>query len=31
VSFPRVARASQPWALSRNPVGIQHWNSQKAF
>ena len=21
--FPRVARASQPWALGRNPVGIQ--------
>src|SRR2546426_8853970 len=21
-SFPRVARASQPWALRRNPVGI---------
>src|SRR5205814_119150 len=20
--FPRVARASQPWALGRNPVGI---------
>jgi outer membrane protein, multidrug efflux system len=22
-AFPRVARASQPWAWSRNPVGIQ--------
>lgn len=22
--LPRVARASQPWALSRNPVGILH-------
>src|SRR5688572_12439904 len=21
--FPRVARASQPWALGRNPVGIR--------
>ena len=27
--FPKVARASQPWALCRNPVGIQHWNSRK--
>ena len=23
VPFPRVARCSQPWALSRNPVGIR--------
>ena len=23
--FPRVARASQPWALGRNPVGIPGW------
>ena len=23
VTFPRVARCSQPWALSRNPVGIR--------
>ena len=23
--FPRVARASQPWALGRNPVGILGW------
>src|ERR1043166_4991649 len=22
LSFPRVARSSQPWALRRNPVGI---------
>src|ERR1039458_3231159 len=24
-SLPRVARASQPWALRRNPVGILRW------
>ena len=24
---PRVARSSQPWALSRNPVGIRPGNS----
>ena len=29
--FPRVARSSQPWALRRNPFGIQHWNSRKAL
>ena len=29
--FPRVARASQPWAWSRNPFGIQLWNSRKAL
>src|SRR6266567_1646630 len=23
VTFPRVARSSQPWALSRNPFGIE--------
>ena len=23
--LPRVARASQPWALRRNPFGILHW------
>ena len=25
---PRVARASQPWALGRNPVGIRHGSEQ---
>ena len=25
--FPRVARASQPWALGRNPVGILRWGA----
>ena len=29
--FPRVARSSQPWALCRNPVGIQRWNFRKAL
>ena len=29
--FPKVARSSQPWALSRNPVGIQQGNSRKAL
>ena len=29
--FPRVARASQPWASSRNPFRIQLWNSRKAL
>ena len=29
-AFPRVARGSQPWALSRNPFGIQRWNFRKA-
>ena len=28
---PRVARASQPWALIRNPVGIQAANIRKAL
>ena|ERR1039458_1680161 len=27
--FPKVARASQPWALSRNPFGIYLRNSRK--
>ena len=27
--FPRVARASQPWAGGRNPVGIQRWDFRK--
>ena len=27
--FPRVARASQPWASSRNSVGIQRANSRR--
>ena len=30
-TFPRVARSSQPWALSRNPVGIQLWNFRKTL
>ena len=29
--FPRVARASQPWADGWNPVGIQLRNSRKAL
>ena len=29
--FPRVARASQPWASSRNPVGIQRAHSRKTL
>ena len=29
--IPRVARSSQPWALRRNPFGIQLWNLRKAF
>ena len=29
-AFPRVARGSQPWALGRNPFGIQRWNFRKA-
>ena len=29
--FPRVARASQPWAGGRNPVGILRWNCRKTF
>src|SRR6185369_6243312 len=29
-TFPKVARSSQPWALSRNPVGIHFRNSRKA-
>jgi len=29
--FPRVARSSQPWALCRNPVGIQLWNFRTAL
>jgi len=28
--FPRVARPSQPWALSRNPFGIRTWDFRKA-
>ena len=27
--FPKVARASQPWAGGRNPVGIQDWNFEE--
>jgi len=30
-TFPRVARSSQPWALSRNPFGILLWNFRKAL
>ncbi len=30
-TFPRVARSSQPWALSRNPFGIHLWNFRKAL
>src|SRR5688572_32546176 len=29
-TLPRVARSSQPWALSWNPVGIQVWKFRKA-
>ena len=29
--FPRVAPSSQPWALGRNPFGIQRWNTRKAL
>jgi len=29
--FPRVARSSQPWALSRNPFGIRSLNPRKAL
>ena len=29
--FPRVARGSQPWALGRNPFGIQLWNFREAL
>ena len=28
--FPRVARASQPWALGRNPVGILGWREDES-
>ena len=28
---PRVARGSQPWALRRNPFGIQLWYFRKAW
>jgi hypothetical protein len=28
---PKVARSSQPWALSRNPFGIHLRNSRKAL
>jgi hypothetical protein len=31
ILFPKVARASQPWALRRNPFGIQLPNSRKAL
>jgi hypothetical protein len=30
-AFPRVARGSQPWALGRNPFGIQLWNFREAL
>src|SRR6266567_4708569 len=29
--LPRVARSSQPWALRRNPFGIQLWNFRRAL
>ena len=29
--FPKVARASQPWALSRNPVGIRFLDARKLW
>ncbi len=29
-TFPKVARSSQPWALSRNPFGILLWRLPKA-
>ena len=29
--FPRVARASQPWALGQNPVGIQSLGNGKLW
>ena len=30
-AFPRVARGSQPWALGRNPFGIQLGSFRKAW
>src|SRR5439155_5392334 len=30
-AFPKVARFSQPWALSRNPFGIHHRNFSKTL
>ena len=29
--FPKVARASQPWALSRNPIGIRFLDARKLW